>query len=49
LKEGENAIINITSCAKDVPYENPPKFWCVPGAAILVNVAVKGDLVVLRT
>jgi len=47
IKEGGNAVINIKSYTKDVPYEHPSKFRCVAGA-IIVHVAVEGDVVVLN-
>jgi len=44
--EGGDAIINITTWTKDVPYEDAEKFRCVAGA-VIVHVAIKGDIVKL--
>jgi len=45
-REGGNAIVNITSYTRDVPYEDKSKFRCVAGS-IIVHVALEGDVVVL--
>ncbi|MDH5650152.1 MAG: excinuclease ABC subunit A [Gammaproteobacteria bacterium] len=47
LREGGNAVINITSFTKDIPYEHPSKFRCVAGA-VIVHVAIEGDVVQLE-
>jgi len=46
-REGGNAVVNITSYTRDVPYEDKSKFRCVAGN-IVVHVALEGDVVVLE-
>ena len=47
LKEGGNAIINVTSWTKNQNYENEKNFRCIAGSMI-VHVAIKGDVVMLE-
>ena len=47
LSEGGNAVINIVSVTKDMPYENAKQFRCIAGG-IIVHVALEGDVVVLE-
>lgn len=47
ITEGGNAIINVTSWTKNKPYEDKNNFRCVAGA-VIVHVAIKGDIVVLE-
>ena len=47
FKEGGNAVINIVSVTKDVPYENAKQFRCIAGG-VIVHVALEGDIVVLN-
>ena len=47
IKEGGNAIINITSITRDEPFSHPSKFRCVAGS-VIVHVAIEGDVVILK-
>ena len=46
-REGGNAVINIISVTKDMPYEDPAKFRCIAGS-VIVHVALEGDIVELE-
>lgn len=46
-REGGNAVVNIISVTKDVPFEDAEKFRCIAGG-VIVHVALEGDIVVLE-
>ncbi|MGJ8669916.1 MAG: excinuclease ABC subunit A [Oceanococcus sp.] len=47
LQMGGNAVVNITSNYKKIPYSSPDKFMCGAGK-IMAGVTMKGDVVKLK-